>query len=829
MKHCILLILCGLLASSAVAQTLNGRVTDANGKPVAAASIYIQEQSKGLIANDKGEFQTRLPEGEYHLEISCLGYETDRRSIHIAGGQNNFVISLKNKDFQLPELSVRAGEDPAYEMMRRAIAKAPYYRQAVQKSDYEAYVKGSGKIVRMPELMNRMSKGEADMYVGKLFMQESFSEYQFIAPDSLRQNVIAYASTFPSMNDPQSALATGMVSLYHPTFGGAISPLNPRAFDYYRFRYEGYDEDNDQIINKIRIIPKRKDAKLLEGVIYLADDEWSVRSAELTLHMPVATLHYLQNYHRVVNDIYLITNYELRALFDVLGLEVEAQFLSSIQYNAVQVGDSLLKGQAADIQHKTKKKNLDLTDNRRIHPTADTLALRRDSAFWASVRTVVLNEEELGSYRRKDTIQAYTDSVARAEANPPFKLSNLLMGGTLGGDSSLLRMHYGGAVCVVKEFNFVDGFQLGQTLVFDWKRKRPTGWTFTPALHWAVERQTLLWQARSRFDYAPRRLGQLDIAAGRISEDFNGPIGASRAANSVFAFLGGYNYISFYDKTFLAVSNQLELANGLLFTLSAEYADRQPLTAHTNRFLFGIVDPPEPNVPEYDGDLNLDYNRLAQYGLRVQYTPEYYFRMREGRKHYVRSRFPTFALEYRQGLASSYLGGGSYSGFQQLEASVEQRLRLGFFNRFHYQLTAGRFFNQNPFNYVDYKHFAVSGYVTTKSFETSYALLPYYRFAAKDYWGQAFLNYNSDYLLLKWLPFFQGKLFTESLQAKLLHTNEKPFYTEWGYSVDGGMGAASVGVFVAFDRLEYQGVGVRASIPLLRASGDGSRAITISF
>jgi hypothetical protein len=97
--------------------------------------------------------------------------------------------------------------------------------------------------------------------------------------------------------------------------------------------------------------------------------------------------------------------------------------------------------------------------------------------------------------------------------------------------------------------------------------------------------------------------------------------------------------------------------------------------------------------------------------------------------------------------------------------------------------------------------------------------LPYYRYAAKDYWLQAFVNYNSDHLLFRRLPFLQGKMFSESLQGKFLHTKEKPFYTELGYSVDVGMGMGSVGVFAGFEGMGYVGIGVRASVPIFRGAG----------
>jgi hypothetical protein len=824
-----------LLSLSAFSQTLSGRITDESGQPAPAVSIYIREQNQGLIANDRGEFQVRLPKGEYHLEFRCLGYEAADRVVRIQDETTELTIVLKSKDFILPELSVLAGEDPAYEMMRKAIRKAPYYQYVVKGSAYEAYVKGSGKITQVPELINKLSQGQMDMYKGKLFMQESFSSYQYIAPDSLKQNVIAYSSTFPNSNNPQSAIAIGMASLYYPTFGGAVSPFNPKAFDYYRFRYEGYDEENGQIINKIRIIPKLKDPKLLEGVIYLADDEWSVRNAELTLYTLIATIHYVLNFHWVTGDVYLLANYQANIQFNLMGVVMDADFLSSIQYQDIQLNDSLMALQSKQQTNarRKEKKSLEIKSDDRIRRTTDSLALSRDSVYWASVRTVALNEEEIRSYERKDTIQAYTDSLKQSDKRHTFKVSDLLNGGSLGNDSSILQFRYDGLLGACKEYNFVDGFQWGQSFVLDFKKKRNTGWIVSPSFHWASARRAFLWQTDAGLDYAPKRLGRLNLSAGRGSEDFRGSIGSSRIANSFFTFFLGYNCIQFYEQSFGQLANQIDLANGLQLTADLKLAERQLLTTHTNRYLWGKKEPWESNLPDYAYPMNSEYTHLAQYQLRLQYTPEYYYRMRQGKKDYLRSRFPTFELAYRQGIPLPHRlswGDGRFSLFRQWEASVTQNIKTGLFSRLSYTLIAGKFLNDRPFNYIDYKHFPVTGYVTSKRWENTYALLQDYQSATNNYWLQAFVNYNTDYLLLKRLPFLQGKMFTETLQAKFLHTKENPMYSEWGYSVDLRMGAGGAGLFVAFDQWHYSGFGVRFSIPLLGMLGKNrTQELTISL
>ncbi len=71
-------------------------------------------------------------------------------------------------------------------------------------------------------------------------------------------------------------------SIYAPLYNQNISPLNPKAFSYYKYRYEGFNEENGQVINKIKFEPKLKSPNLISGYLYIADNSWYVRRGPLT-------------------------------------------------------------------------------------------------------------------------------------------------------------------------------------------------------------------------------------------------------------------------------------------------------------------------------------------------------------------------------------------------------------------------------------------------------------------------------------------------------------------------------------------------------------------
>jgi len=809
-------IIAGLLFTPlAFAQMLKGRVTDTNGSPVAAASVYITEIKQGVIGDKDGNFQIRLAPGTYHLVCSCVGYDTGKKEITINDENLDIKFILSERIVQLPEVIVKLGEDPAYAIMRKAIAKAPYYQSVVKESTYEAYTKGSGKLTSVPpKSFDKMSGVDLSYFKDKLLVQESVSEYKFTAPDKYQQTIKAYSSTIPNFADPKDAMGVIMMSVYQPMLGPVVSPLNPNSFSYYRFKYEGNEEENGQNINKIRIIPKMKDQKLLEGLIYIADDDWDVRYAEFTLHLPFFQMDFRLNYHPVMGGIYLVTDYQTNTKIDIFGIKANMDFLSSIQYNDIQLNDSLIAVENSRKKPEVKKKELEIKNDGPFQKIVDSIATHRDSLYWAEVRTADLNEEEKMSYVRKDSVQTHVDSLVRAQENPKFSFSNIIMGGVTGRDSSFVRFRYSGLMDLLTEYNFVDGVWLGQSFSFDFKRKKNTGLKIDPSIYWASARKALNWKADISLDYAPRKLGQLLLSVGKSSEDYSGDAGINRFINAAFSMFYGKNYAFFYEKTFVQVSNQIDIANGLQLNIETEYADRQTLENHTTWNIFGIKNHWRPNMPDYGKPMNERESGLSKETIRLQYTPEYYYRIINGKKRYARSLFPTFTMDYQQGM-NAFLK-NNYSNFSRLELSVNQTIPLGIFDRFTYRAVAGWFLNKNDFNYVDYKHFSTGGnvWLNFSDWNMSYALLPLYSYSTNKNWVQAFATYQTDYLLIKRLPFLQGKLFTESVHAKFLHTPDKPYYSEWGYSVDLFANTAVAGIFVAFDSFRYNAWGLQISFPL---------------
>ena len=100
-RFCIGVLAMGMVFSS-VAQgryTISGNIVDAtNGEGLIGATVLIKELGTGGITNEYGFYSITLPEGEYTLSMSYVGYETVTQDVQLSG-------SLRINQELVPEAS----------------------------------------------------------------------------------------------------------------------------------------------------------------------------------------------------------------------------------------------------------------------------------------------------------------------------------------------------------------------------------------------------------------------------------------------------------------------------------------------------------------------------------------------------------------------------------------------------------------------------------------------------------------------------------------------------------------------------------------------------
>lgn len=258
----ILFVLFLFLVQFSYSQGIKGLITDPQGKPVPYATLYVKEVSMGTTSNSEGNFEVRLDPGSYTIQFRSMGFSPVEIVVDIAGEMVERNIILNEQVIQLREVRVFAGgENPAYPIMRRAISMAPYYRNQVKRYQADVYLKGTAKLEKVPKLLQKTLKIDLNgrnFKEGDVFVGENFSQVEFEVPNVYKQKIIS--SNMSMIDNATQTFDLGLIttSIYEPELDYIVMPFSPQVFSHYRFNYEGAYTEGNYLVNKIRIIPKRK-------------------------------------------------------------------------------------------------------------------------------------------------------------------------------------------------------------------------------------------------------------------------------------------------------------------------------------------------------------------------------------------------------------------------------------------------------------------------------------------------------------------------------------------------------------------------------------------
>ena len=862
MKRFWLLCSFTLFTLTLLAQTFQGRVVDERGEGVSYAAIYIEELMRGFTVDEDGYFQVQLPVGSFQCEVSSLGFTSRQINVNMTIAGVNETIVLKDRIYSLSEVVINnKGEDPAYAIMRKAIAYAPHNRNMIKGYTAEMYLKGSGKLKKIPSIL-KLSKSvreDARKYMGKLFLLEEHREVIFKSPDTWEGDVIAYSNTFPE--NVRVEIGLSMIRFYEPLLLGKISPLSKGAFSYYRYKLEGCFVDGEQLINKIKVIPRKDNPQLLSGDLYIVDNCWCVSEASLKVKVNGAEIDAQIICKEVSPSVYLPVSVNMETQIDMMGVKADANYLASVNYlnidtstthstlnNKVEenkkVSKSTNKKQQklqAKIDKLNSKEDITLSDayqlskliEKQIKETdtlkkanryelearstklkTDSLATFRDSIYWQSVRSVPLKLEEKQSYAYHKELSLHGDTISKQnKTNLSNKLLSILLSGkTYRSNNDKVWLTLYGLSTYVPEYNMVDGFWVGATVSAGFKLSETATLSFIPSAYYATARNSFVGSLDIKLNYAPRHLGELQLSGGQITADYNGSCGESRFINSISSSLFGRNDLKLYEKRFATISNQIELANSLLLTTSLTWQRRSMLRNYVQHSWFGKK--VKPNAPSVSTFHSMPINELLKMTLGLEYTPAHYYKISLGKKVYEKSVWPTFSIQYEK--AFDINRGATSSAFQSFSLSAKQNIEFGMFNQLKWNASCGLFWDRSNMQFPDFKHFSSSGLpITEQSFDNTFVLLNNYAFSNNTQWAQAHVSWYAPYLIVKQLPFLKRYLFDEALHLRVAKVNHFKPYTELGYSV-GITEMARVGVFVGFQSFNYQHIGVSVSVPILK-------------
>ncbi len=260
-------------------------------------------------------------------------------------------VALEEQPLNLDAAKVGRGkEDPAYSVMRRAIAKARFHQLQVRSYTARAYTRSTALPTKIPFLLERRLKKEG-VQEGKAFLNESMTEITYRRPNTYNQKILSTRNSLDNSTPTPNQYV--LASFYSPEVGGATTPLSPKAFAYYKFEYEGFFEDRGEIVNKIKVIPKAYGEGTFRGSLYIIEDRWAIHSFDLETIYQGLKIRVKQLFSPVQN-VWLPINQQFRIEGGYLGFAGEFKYVVSMNYQKLNI-DPNLKEDITILDHKKEE------------------------------------------------------------------------------------------------------------------------------------------------------------------------------------------------------------------------------------------------------------------------------------------------------------------------------------------------------------------------------------------------------------------------------------------------------------------------------------------
>ncbi len=868
-KKIFLFILLSFVSGSLFSQVFKGTIRSSDGETIPFASIYIKQLTTGTTTNLNGEYSIQLDPGEYVVTFQALGFNKVEDKIVI--GKIDVVkdIILPKQQYKIKEVRVYSGkEDPAYAIMRKAISLAPYFLRQIKHYKSSVYLKGGFDMAKVPRLFRKQLKDEG-IVQGKTYAAESINEITFDAPNKYTHRQISKRSTIPNDSEDQ-VLQFINYSFYDSDSELAISPLSRKAFSFYNFRYEGFFEQGDYTVDKIKVTPKRKNQKLFEGYIYIVDQLWNLHSVDLVNEQFFGKIKVNQVLDQVKGKAWLPVSHHFDVDVNTMGFKVTANYGGSVKYEDVVLNDDLAVPQSLQeaymkvekdkeieqeviAQQQTKEqKEIEELMKKDDLSNRDMLKLSRmiekenkekeregkglkldswednykiikdtvpaDSIDWNKIRPIPLSKEEIQSFGIKDSLTLAkagltADSVKyQKERSKTSVILAKLMGGWKYYlcDSTLTVRHQGFLSPNTFNFDPVDGWQYVQYLSTSYYMKDKTQrLDVRTNLKYGFASNKVLWKIRSYYNLDFIKHTVFELAAGQWSSDFKEEkgFGIHPLVNSVSSLFFKENYTRLYRKDFVTISGKTDLANGLVFSAGVTYKNAKQLFNQTE---FSFIDTDE----DYHGNNDIGNIDGAFFQSRknfivessISYTPRYFYTLNKGRKRMVESDYPTFSLMYKQGFPDIL---NSTSKFSMAEFKIKQDLDWNYLYSLKYSLRGGYYFDNEDMHFSDFAHFKTRDIpVSITEFYHSFALLNDYAYSTNQWYINANLFYSSPYILIKNIPFLQDKLWNENIYFSYLHQPDYTNYGEVGYGVSQIFMMVNIAAFVGIKDFEYNSWGI---------------------
>jgi len=475
---------------------------------------------------------------------------------------------------------------------------------------------------------------------------------------------------------------------------------------------------------------------------------------------------------------------------------------------------SRLMAQQNNINKPDSLKSLEVKDEVKV--IVDKGANNRDTSYWAEMRPIPLSFEEINSFRQRDSLSLVTkinipDTTSMVSHKRDFgRLNPIFFGIRRSLKDSSWSISWDGLISTrMISFNAVDGWKASQRIAFTKKIKPGNSLTLSTYLAYAFNRDAFLGTGNVSYSYSSLKRGNLELSAGRNTLDFNPLTEAVHPfINSVASLFYKENFGRFYENRFINVNNNIDIVNGLILTTGIKWNNIRQLQNSTNYSFFKNGDNFKPNIPTNKeiSNQSIEDQINTIIGFKIEYTPDYYYRIINGVKTMSHSNYPTFYFEYKKGIMNLF---SSVSDFDYLSAGFQYSKEWSPTSSIAADLHGSWFPNSSRIHFSDFAHARTqTSPILLKEYRHAFFLPGYYSLSTSDKYLEAHLSVRAPYIALKYLPGLSNTLWREMVWISYYTSPVTRNYLEVGYTLLEVLLSANLGIFAGFDDGKFNSVGL---------------------
>ncbi|MCP4439493.1 MAG: carboxypeptidase-like regulatory domain-containing protein [Aureispira sp.] len=771
---------------------ITGKIVDDKGEALPFASIYVQGSSIGTTTNVDGVYDLELKEGDYNIVFQYVGFQQKVQKVSVDNKDIILNIQLNPIATEIGEITVTAGEDPAYRIIRKAIKKRKFYLNQVKSYTCDAYVKGTQHIKNLPkqimgQSLEEFRKGLDSTGSGIIYLSESVAELYYEAPRNFKEVMI---SSKVSGNDNgfsfNSGTAMHEISFYrsHVELGDTklLSPIANGALAAYKYELvTTFLDDNDKVVYKIKVIPRNELGQVFRGYIYIVDEDWAIHSTELYTTGKSANISVLDTV--LFKQVHVFVQDSIRQLFSqditfqikALGIRTEGNFLGVFRnYDVVPAfGDKFFGAEIVKIEEEANKK---------------------DSIYWNKVRPVPLTPIELKEYKTKDSLQKiwkskeYLDSMDRKRNRPSWTM--IFMGYTYQKSHKRIKLSIPSPLTTVR-YNTVQGYSVNLNVTFtkEFDEDRTSWFDVQGVVGYGFSDKQVRGHGRFRYKLNSITGARLHVEGGRKLRQFTNREPIQPLINTFYSLLGKCNYAKFYDDYYGQIRYSQRVYNGIFLRADLSYGQRRSLINHSTHSWvkrdqeFYSNQPLDFDNPPLDNQPSFNTHEYLQFDL--------YMRFRFGQKYisypkqrfYTASKWPDIWLHYRRGIP--LLGGDT--NFDYLAMTIaKDDLAIGSAGLFSFRARGAWFPYVGSMEFIDYRHINGNQTILAKpdAYLRTFQLLPYYQWSTNQWFASLHVEHDFNGYIWNKIPLLKHLGFEFVTGFHFLYTPENKEYMEFTLGLD---------------------------------------------